>query len=120
MTSFLCKTSDVPDGSVLIVQLGETEVGVFRQGDDFHVYRNYCPHQGGPACEGMRMPQVRDLIDENGLFVRQDFDTSDMHIVCPWHGYEFHLSNGEHVIDPTIRLKKYRAVVRGEELHCEL
>ena len=78
---------------------GEFEIGVIRHDGKYYAYRNYCPHQGGPACEGVRMPQVVDVIGENGIFLGKTFDETDMHIVCPWHGYEFHLSDGYHVCD---------------------
>jgi nitrite reductase/ring-hydroxylating ferredoxin subunit len=30
-----------------------------------------------------------------------------MHFVCPWHGYEFKLTNGECVGDPKLRVRSY-------------
>jgi len=120
MTTFVCKTSDVSSGSVLVVKVEGIEIGVFRQNDEYFAYRNVCPHQGGPACEGVRMPQVKDVIDEAGFYVRQDFDQDDLHIVCPWHGYEFHMKTGEHVCDKNVRLKRYKVTLKAEEVHCEL
>jgi len=32
---------------------------------------------------------VVDLIGEGGTYIGQRFDEDDMHLVCPWHGYEF-------------------------------
>jgi nitrite reductase/ring-hydroxylating ferredoxin subunit len=43
-----------------------------------------------------------------------------MHIVCPWHGYEFHLENGAHVVDDKVRLKKYNVVERGDEIYVSV
>jgi nitrite reductase/ring-hydroxylating ferredoxin subunit len=37
---------------------------------------------------------------------------SDIHIVCPWHGYEFHSSDGVNVSDKRLRLKKFKVVER--------
>jgi nitrite reductase/ring-hydroxylating ferredoxin subunit len=58
------------------------------------------------------MPQVIDRFDAQGQFIGQTFDESDMHIVCPWHGYEFHLSDGTHVGDRRLRLRKFKVVER--------
>jgi len=71
----------------------------------------------GPACEGLRMPQVKELVDENGVFHGKTFDETDMHIVCPWHGYEFHLSDGYHVADRRLRLQKFDVIERDGEIY---
>jgi nitrite reductase/ring-hydroxylating ferredoxin subunit len=57
------------------------------------------------------MPAVRSIISE-GLFHGQTFDESDTHIICPWHGYSFHLADGSNVCDPKLRLEKYEVVER--------
>ena len=93
----VCKDNELADGAVRIVQLGQLEVAVIRQGGKYYAYRNLCPHQGGPVCEGVRMPRVIDVIGADGLFKGQGYDQDDIHIVCPWHGYEFHLTTGENV-----------------------
>lgn len=107
----VCRHGEIADGSVRIVNAGRLEIGVIRQADRYYAYRNLCPHQGGPACEGLRMPGVRALI-ENGIFHGQTFDEEDMHIVCPWHGYEFHLADGRNVCDPKIGLQRFDVVQR--------
>jgi nitrite reductase/ring-hydroxylating ferredoxin subunit len=117
MTDVLvCKDNELKDGAVRIVQLGQLEVAVIRQGGKYYAYRNLCPHQGGPACEGVRMPRVIDVINPDGTFKGQSFDQDDIHIVCPWHGYEFHLATGENVCDKRLRLKKYEVVEHGGEI----
>jgi nitrite reductase (NADH) small subunit len=103
----VCGESELAEGAVRVVSLQDLEIAVIRHGGKYYAYRNYCPHQGGPACEGVRMPQVVDQIDDQGQFVGQVYDESDMHIVCPWHGYEFHLSDGVNVSDRRLRLKKF-------------
>ena len=100
----VCRDGEMAEGGVRIVRAGKFEIGVIRHEGKYYAYRNYCPHQGGPACEGLRMPQVKELVDENGVFHGKTFDETDMHIVCPWHGYEFHLSDGYHVADRRLRL----------------
>jgi nitrite reductase/ring-hydroxylating ferredoxin subunit len=112
MDQLICKPDELPSGDVKIVTVNAIEIGVFRQGDEYFAYQNVCPHQGGPACEGLRTGRVQDIIDGKGLFVGQCFDENDTHIVCPWHGYEFHLKTGEHVSDAKIRLKRFAVGVR--------
>jgi nitrite reductase/ring-hydroxylating ferredoxin subunit len=113
----VCKQDELADGAVRIVELGHLQVAVIRHGGKYFAYRNRCPHQGGPVCEGVRMPRVIDVIDKDGRFKGQCYDEDDIHIVCPWHGYEFHLATGEHVGDKTVRLKKYDVVERGGQIY---
>jgi nitrite reductase (NADH) small subunit len=112
MDHLVCKADELPSGDVRIVTVDAIEIGVFRHGDEYFAYQNVCPHQGGPACEGLRAAQVQDVINEAGIFVGQRFDESDIHIVCPWHGYEFHLETGQHVSDPMVRLRRFAVCVR--------
>jgi nitrite reductase/ring-hydroxylating ferredoxin subunit len=108
MTEVLvCRSDELKEGNARIVEIGVLELGLIRHKGQCYAYRNLCPHQGGPACEGLRMPQVVDVIDSKGGYLGQRFDEDDIHIVCPWHGYEYHLSTGEHVCDPKLRLQKY-------------
>lgn len=112
MEHLICKPDEIPTGEVRLVTVDAIEIGVFRQGDEYFAYQNICPHQGGPACEGLRTPQIEDTFDANGLFIGQRLDENDMHIVCPWHGYEFHLKTGEHVRDAKVRLKSFPVSVK--------
>ena len=112
----VCKENELSDGSVRIVKLPQAEVAVIRQGGKYYAYRNYCPHQGGPVCEGVRMPRVVDVIDGDGMYKGQSFDQGDIHIVCPWHGYSFHLTTGENVCNKQLKLKKYAVIERGGEV----
>jgi nitrite reductase/ring-hydroxylating ferredoxin subunit len=109
---WVCKEGEIPDGQVRVLRTGKLEIGVIFKSGEYYAYRNLCPHQGGPVCEGMKMPGVVDLIDDKGLYLGQTFDEDDMHIVCPWHGYEFHLSNGENVCDKRLKLMKFDVLRR--------
>jgi len=113
----VCRDGEIAEGGVRVVRTGELEIGVIRQAGKYYAYRNFCPHQGGPACEGLRMPQVVDNIGQHGIFLGQSFDEADMHIVCPWHGYEYHLADGTHVANPRVRLQKFNVVERNGEIY---
>lgn len=105
----VCGENELPNGAARIVRTGSLEIGVIKHEGKYFAYRNLCPHQGGPACEGIRMPGVRALI-RDGLFEGNTFDNEDMHIVCPWHGYEYHLSDGKNVCDPNLKLQKFEVI----------
>ena len=113
----VCKSDELSNGSTRIIYHGPHELAVIRYNNKFYAYSNICPHQGGPACEGILVPKVIDALDVEGQFVGQRYDENDMHIVCPWRGYEFHLENGEHVGIKKFKLKKYNVLERGGSIY---
>jgi len=115
-----CRGTDIPSGGVRIVKVGSVEVGIYRHGGKLYAYRNLCVHQGGPACEGLQIPGVRDIIDKDRLYQGQTFDEDDPHIICPWHGYEYHLKTGECVGQPRLKLKSYKVVERDGEVFVDV
>ena len=44
------------------------------------------------------------MIDENGASRGFAFDESRLHIVCPWHGYEYDIESGTHPGRPSLKL----------------
>jgi nitrite reductase/ring-hydroxylating ferredoxin subunit len=108
---FVSSMSDMADGDRRIVRSGEHEVGVFRKGDQFYAYNNYCLHAGGPVCEGLIINRVVDLIAPDRTYIGQDF-SAETHFVCPWHGYEYDLTTGECIGDRRLKLKRFPVVER--------
>jgi nitrite reductase/ring-hydroxylating ferredoxin subunit len=116
----VCRAGDIADGGTRLIRANGVEIGVIFHRGAYYAYRNQCPHQGGPACEGLKMPQVVERIGEKGVHLGQDFDESNMHIVCPWHGWEFHLADGTHIIDRRHRLKKYNVLQKDNDVYVEV
>ena len=65
------------------------------------------------------MPGVRAIV-KDGLFEGNTFDNDDMHIVCPWHGYEFHLSDGTNVCNPRLKLQKFEVIEQGGAVYVAI
>ncbi|MFN7919746.1 MAG: Rieske 2Fe-2S domain-containing protein [Bryobacteraceae bacterium] len=99
----------VPEGGRIVVDLrpGLT-AGLFRVEGQLYAYENCCPHQGGPVCQGMLIPAVRELLNSARASTGFAFDDHDPRIVCPWHGFEFSIKTGCHPSDPSIRLNALR------------
>lgn len=114
---FIARLSEFPDGERRIVRDGAREIGVFHWQGQFYAYENLCLHQGGPACEGLLMHKVEDVIGTDRSWQGQRFDTGAIHFVCPWHGYEYDLKTGECAADRSLKLRKFDVVRRGEELY---
>jgi nitrite reductase/ring-hydroxylating ferredoxin subunit len=98
------RSEGIPDNGRLVVDIGDETVGIFRVRGRLFAYRNTCAHMGGPVCQGLIIPAVRELIDERKISTGYAFDESEMRIVCPWHGYEFSIETGSHPGKPSIRL----------------
>jgi nitrite reductase/ring-hydroxylating ferredoxin subunit len=112
---FVAKAAELSDGDRRIVTAGPHEIGVFFKDGAFFAYSNYCLHSGGPACEGLLINRVVDLIAADRTYQGQSFG-DEMHFVCPWHGYEYELKTGECVGDRKLKLRKYEVVRRGEDV----
>jgi nitrite reductase/ring-hydroxylating ferredoxin subunit len=112
---FVAKVSEMAEGDRRIVTAGRRDIGVFFKDGGYHAYSNTCLHQGGPACEGLLINNVVDVVTPDRLYHGQTFG-DDMHFVCPWHGYEYDLKTGECIGDRKQKLRKYDVVVRGGDV----
>jgi nitrite reductase/ring-hydroxylating ferredoxin subunit len=117
---FVSKVAELADGERRIVQHGAHEIGVFNWQGQFYAYSNVCLHQGGPACEGLIMHKVEDVIAPDKTWVGQKFSDDVVHFVCPWHGYEFNMKTGECAADKRLRLKSYKVVRRGDDVYVAI
>jgi nitrite reductase/ring-hydroxylating ferredoxin subunit len=108
--------TSLADGERRIVFHAGTEIGVFRWDGKFYAYENLCVHQGGPACEGMIMHRVMDVLAEDRTYVRQAFSETDVNFVCPWHGYEYDIKTGECIGDRRLKLRAYPVVEKNGEI----
>ena len=113
---FVAKGSEMKDGDRRIVNAGRREIGVFHKDGGYFAYSNTCLHQGGPACEGMMINNVVDVIEKDRTYHGQTYG-DEMHFVCPWHGYEYDLKTGECIGDRKQKLRKYEVVTRGDDIY---
>jgi nitrite reductase (NADH) small subunit len=99
----VAQAADIPPGSRRVVSVGRIEIGLFNVDGEIHAYRNACPHAGAPVCLGrvsgtsMPSPVYEYIYGREGCILR-----------CPWHGWEFDLRTGEHIVDPRTRLREVR------------
>ena len=98
-------SADIPEEGRLVVDIGGQTVGIFRVKGRLYAYENTCPHQGGPVCQGLIIPAVREVVNSEQVSTGYAFDENEMRIVCPWHGYEFSIESGSHPAKAEIRLK---------------
>lgn len=111
------RVQDFADGQRVMVTIGTRDVFVFERGGRFYAFENVCRHMGGPVGEGMLIGKVESVLDEEHRHVRDRFSTSEIHIVCPWHGWEYDIETGECAANRRIRLRRFDAVERGGEVY---
>ena len=105
------KTSDLPDGERMIVEVNNRSIGIFNVGGKYYGMANTCPHKGAEMCKGHVVGQLTS--DGPGHF---EYDTSKQFVMCPWHGWEFDITTGQSYFDPTgVRARPYRVEVEDGE-----
>lgn len=113
---FVGKLSEFTDPDRKMVATEDFEIGVFRLDGEFYAYENTCPHQGGPVCQGRMLKKVVEVIAEDKTSKGLSFSGDTMHIVCPWHGFEFNIRTGRHPGDRNAVLKKYEVSIRDDDV----
>ena len=112
--------ADFADPGRKIIGFEGFEVGVFRLDGEFFAYLNLCPHMGGPACQGKMIAKVEEIIAEDRTSKGMAFSKTRMHVVCPWHGYEFDIRTGVHPGNARARLRKINVAVADGEVIISL
>jgi nitrite reductase/ring-hydroxylating ferredoxin subunit len=114
---FVGTRADFGDGGRRIVSAAGTEIGVLHHDGRFYAYENRCLHQGGPVCEGRILGKVEAVLDEDKAVLGERFSSNQIHLVCPWHGYEYDLTTGQSAVDPRRALRRFDVVERGDEIY---
>jgi 3-phenylpropionate/trans-cinnamate dioxygenase ferredoxin subunit len=107
----VCPVADLPPGERRIVDLGGRSVGVFNIGGRYSALHNRCPHQGAPLCRGRLQglalgPRPYQIeVTRDGEILR-----------CPWHGWEFDVTNGRSVFNPhRVRTRAFELAIEPDE-----
>ena len=103
--------SEIADPGRKIIGFENFEVAVFKLDGEFFAYLNHCPHMGGPACQGKMIAKVEEIIADDRTTSGQMFSKSKMHVVCPWHGFEFDIRTGRHPGNSKARLRPMKVAV---------
>jgi 3-phenylpropionate/trans-cinnamate dioxygenase ferredoxin subunit len=115
MLTDLGPAEDFVDGKFRLLQVRGKEVGVLRRGDSVYVVRNICPHAIGPVCLGY---VTRPLTMSEGE-LRFDDDAGPV-VVCPWHRWEYRLSDGRSMRDARFRLQMWPSRVENGHIVAEM
>lgn len=109
------KRSDIPEGGKLIVDVKGMQIGLFQIEDRLYAWRNVCPHAAAPVCRGRicgtRMPS---------LVYEYEYGRDNQILRCPWHGWEFDLTNGQHLVQPDVKLRGFPVETDGDDVYILL
>jgi 3-phenylpropionate/trans-cinnamate dioxygenase ferredoxin subunit len=110
-THVVAATVEIPPGARKIVELEGRSIGVFNIEGEFYALRNACPHQGAPLCLGSLGGTMME--SEPGEYV---WAREGQILRCPWHGWEFDVTNGQSVFNPhRTRVRSYKTSVQSSQ-----
>ncbi|SDY46342.1 Rieske (2Fe-2S) protein [Halopenitus persicus] len=105
---------ELPEGDRIVTAIDGREIAVFHTNGEYHALSNYCPHQGGPACEGLLSGTLAVDGDDELIWERDGGI-----VACPWHGWEFDVTDGRHTASDKYRLPVYEAYVEDGTVYVE-
>ena len=73
--------------------------GLFNLNGEYHALDNVCLHRGGPLSDGA----ITGCI-----------------VTCPWHGWQYDLTSGTLVQDPTVGVRRHETRIVGDEIQVRL
>ena len=88
-------TTDVKSGQGIVVEVNGKTLAVFNVDGAFHAIDNTCIHRGGPLGEG---------------------DLEGSVVTCPWHGWQYDVTTGACVGNPTAKVERYEVQVEGTDV----
>ncbi len=90
----VCRVGDIREGHARVARLSTGErVAVFRQDGKFSAISNACAHQNGPLGEGRMIKCL---------------------VTCPWHGYQYNVTDGRSPKPFTEKVPTYRIRIDGD------
>ena len=78
---------------------GERIVALFNVGGQFHALDGICPHQGGPLGKG---------------------ELAGCIITCPWHGFQFDVTTGQHQTSKSLVHPRFPVKVEGGQVWVDV
>lgn len=117
---FVSSIADFPDEAKKIVEVNGLEIGVFYVDGEFYAWVNVCPHAGAPVCEGV----VGGTRTPSEVY-SYEYGRDQEILRCPWHGWEFDLKTGEHLVQSSdgkrgTRLKGFPVKVEAGNVYLLL
>jgi len=95
----VASVSDIPPGTGKEFVIGDRLLAVYNVGGTFHAIDGICPHAGGPLGEGALTGNI---------------------VTCPWHGWQFDVSTGQHRLNAKYFQPRFEVRVEGDDVLVNL
>jgi len=95
----LCTTAECPPGTAREFVAGDHIIALFNVDGQFFALDGICPHQGGPLGKG----KLQGCI-----------------VTCPWHGFQFDVTTGQHQASASLRQGQFATKVEGNEIWADV
>jgi nitrite reductase/ring-hydroxylating ferredoxin subunit len=93
------KKAEISAGTIREIQIEGKAVALANVGGTIYAINNTCLHRGGPLGQGQLDGKV---------------------VTCPWHGWQFDVTNGKAVQNPAAGVDCYPTEVRGEDVFVDV
>lgn len=103
----VCDASELSPGNRVVADIDGLEVGVFNVDGDLYAFPNWCPHQGGPLCEGPVGGTAEETFDREDLSYDLRWVKEGEILRCPWHQWEFDMTDNRFRHDADRSLPSY-------------
>ncbi|MFP6763453.1 MAG: Rieske 2Fe-2S domain-containing protein, partial [Planctomycetaceae bacterium] len=89
---------EIPADSGVEITVAGRVIAVFHVAGKYYAIDGICAHAGGPVGKG----------ELHGCIV-----------TCPWHGWQYDVSNGRHCLTNNISQQSFPTSVEGDDLYVE-
>lgn len=93
------KTNEVPAGMIRELQIDGKVIALANVQGKFYAIDNVCLHRGGPLAQG---------------------DLMDACVTCPWHGWQYDVTTGKSLMNPSVGVRTFPVEVRGEDIYVDV
>lgn len=116
----VARADELGPGDRVVTQLAGREVAVFNVDGELVAYPNWCPHQGGPLCEGDVGGTSEADFDRESLTTELRWVREGTVLRCPWHQWEFDLRENAFLHDADRSLPSYPVTVEDGDVVVRL
>ena len=95
----VASVTDVPPGTGKEITAGGRVIALYNVDGSFFALDGVCPHAGGPLGEGSLSGNV---------------------VTCPWHGWQFDVTSGQHCLNANLQHTSFSVKVQGDDVFVEL
>ena len=95
----VARANEIAPGQARLVNVKGKEIALFNVDGAYFALENACTHEEGPLAEG---------------------DVEGYEVTCPWHGWQYDVTTGQHCLAPRIRQDRFDVEVRGDDLYITL